>query len=262
MKKKIFTCLLLAIVGCSSIFAAGAWETISGVFTGAGTGASIGAAVGSLIPGLGTVIGAAIGGIVGGAVGHESGRAQGIAKDEQALQNYYTALSAYEELDSARINTELAQLQGEANISAFDQALSRWQTQYENNLSALEQEASSAYSQLMNNWQGIELTQAARGQTGGSAALIAQQAKSQVVNLVGSDLKLNTQGGTFGTALSEFKLDSIAGRTELIQNKAILQQGQSIYSDALSRYRKQMGLAEENISITKQYLKKQRGITV
>lgn len=259
--KRILAFGLLFFIS-SSLFAAGAWETITGVFTGAGAGAAAGAALGSLIPGLGTVIGAAIGGLIGGVAGHESGRAEGIAKDEQAIQNYYDALDAYEQIENAKTNTELTILQNEANISAFDQTLARWQTQYESNLSSLEQQASSVYTELMNNWQGIELAQAAKGQTGGSGALVAQQAKNQIINLVGSDLKLDAEGGSYGTALSEFKLDSIAGRNELIQNKMILQQGQSIYSDALEKYRKQLGLAKDNITSAKNYLKNQRGITI
>lgn len=263
MYRKIFLAFSILAIVSFSTYAAGAAETMTGTLAGAGTGAAAGAAIGSsVVPGIGTVIGALIGGFIGGAKGHESGRAEGIQKDQQAMQNYYDALDYYTQMEQAVSDTEVTLMQSKANISAYDQALTRWQDQYEMGLTSLESEAESTYSELMNNWQGAELTLAAKGQTGGSGALVAQQAKSQVIDLVGSDLKLDASGGLYGMSLNEFRLDSIAGLSELQQNKQIARQADSIYSDALKKYRQQLGIAEQNVASAKNYLKNKRGITV
>ena len=144
-------------------------------------------------------------------------------------------------------DTEIAIDQSEANISAFDQSLVRWQSQYDIQRNQLQMEAESNYSQLMQNWQGAELVNATRGQTGGSAALVAQSQLDQVERLAGSDLRLDDNGGLFGTSLREFRLDMLAGRTELVGNMKIEQSALSKYNSALETYKSQLSTTQQAI---------------
>ena len=161
-------------------------------------------------------------------------------RQRQREQAYYQAVDTYNQIDAQISQTELDIAQTEANLSAFDQALGRWQGEFEASLASLQLEGQAQYDTLMENWQGTELAMAQSGRVGGSAALVAQQQKAQLEVLAGRDLKLDMQGGTFGSALSSFYLDSLAGLNELTGNRDIAAESLSVYKDALADYEVQL----------------------
>lgn len=176
--------------------------------------------------------------------GYSTMESESVEKEKQKLEEqqgwidaYNNAYSSYlqqlemENTVSANITSlEGSILQTQANISSFDQALTRWQSQYDQQLLSLQQQGESSYSALMQNWQGVELVNATRGQTGGSASLVAQSQLEQLERLAGADLHLDSAGGIYGTALNEFRLDMLAGRNEMIGNR-------NIQANALLQYR-------------------------
>ena len=176
--------------------------------------------------------------------GYSTMESESVEKEKQKLEEqqgwidaYNNAYSSYlqqlemENTVSSNITSlEGSILQTQANISSFDQALTRWQSQYDQQLLSLQQQGESSYSALMQNWQGVELVNAARGQTGGSASLVAQSQLEQLERLAGADLRLDSTGGIYGTALNEFRLDMLAGRNEMIGNR-------NIQANALLQYR-------------------------
>ena len=181
---------------------------------------------------LGTLIAGATAGIAAEAAWNE--------RERQLQQEYNQALSTFNEIDSQITQTELDIAQTEANISAFDQALGRWQSEFDASLTNLQLEGQAQYNTLMENWQGTELAMAATGRVGGSAALVAQQQKAQLETFAGKDLKLDMAGGTYGSALSSFYLDSLAGLNELTGNRDIAAESLGIYQSALLDYREQL----------------------
>ena len=176
--------------------------------------------------------------------GYSTMESESVEKEKQKLEEqqgwidaYNNAYSSYlqqlemENTVSSNITSlEGSILQTQANISSFDQALTRWQSQYDQQLLSLQQQGESSYSALMQNWQGVELVNATRGQTGGSASLVAQSQLEQLERLAGADLHLDSAGGIYGTALNEFRLDMLAGRNEMIGNR-------NIQANALLQYR-------------------------
>lgn len=176
--------------------------------------------------------------------GYSTMESESVEKEKQKLEEqqgwidaYNNAYSSYlqqlemENTVSANITSlEGSILQTQANISSFDQALTRWQSQYDQQLLSLQQQGESSYSALMQNWQGVELVNATRGQTGGSASLVAQSQLEQLERIAGADLHLDSTGGIYGTALNEFRLDMLAGRNEMIGNR-------NIQANALLQYR-------------------------
>lgn len=176
--------------------------------------------------------------------GYSTMESESVEKEKQKLEEqqgwidaYNNAYSSYlqqlemENTVSSNITSlEGSILQTQANISSFDQALTRWQSQYDQQLLSLQQQGESSYSALMQNWQGVELVNATRGQTGGSASLVAQSQLEQLERLAGADLRLDSTGGIYGTALNEFRLDMLAGRNEMIGNR-------NIQANALLQYR-------------------------
>lgn len=177
--------------------------------------------------------------IAGATIGVAAAQQQN-ERDRQLQQEYNQALSTFNEIENQVTQTELDIAQTEANISAFDQALGRWQGEFEASLTNLQLEGQAQYDTLMENWQGTELAMAQSGRVGGSAALVAQEQKAQLEVLAGSDLKLDMQGGTFGSALSSFYLDSLAGLNELTGNRDIAAESLGVYQDALVDYQAQL----------------------
>ena len=181
-----------------------------------------------------------------------------------AYETYQNAQNQVNQLEAQVTETELAIDQTEANISAFDQTLVRWQSQYDQQLQSLQMEGEASYNELMSNWQGAELVNATRGQTGGSAELVAQSQMAQVERLAGSDLRLDENGGTYGTALNEFKLDMLAGRTELVGNLNISREALTKYQQTLSSLQSSLTTARSNLTRAQQNVTtaKQKAIDV
>lgn len=250
MRRKTAIAIVILLLIGGVVSAKGAAEVITGALVGA-TLFLINPVAGA----IGLVAGATAGGLKAGA----NIMQEGAEENAQALNEYYSALNTYNEMDKATQDLETMMMQSESEISAFDQALARYQQQYDIQLTQLQAEGQGQYQALMQNWQGTELAQSAKGQVGGSAALVAQQARSQLTSFVGQDLTLDTLGGTFGTALSELRLDSIAGRLELIKNREVAAEGYQIYGDALAKYRQQLGIAESTLN-TKRRKASDRGL--
>ena len=158
----------------------------------------------------------------------------------QRDEAYYNALSTYNQIDTQISQTETGILQTEANISAFDQALLRWQGEFDTSLESFEQQGQAQYDQLYQNWQGTELAMAATGRVGGSAALVAAQREAQLEAFAGADLQLDAQGGTYGQMLDSFFADSFASLTELQGNRANAVTSLGIYRDSLAQYELQL----------------------
>ena len=228
---------------------AGAFMTVAGIAVGAIAGwTGIGAVA------AGAMIGGGVG-MIGGGVGDmlEEDRIeieeqnQYTAAYQTASGNYTTQQTLANSLQANISSLETDILQTEANISSFDQALVRWQSQYDQQRRSLQLETEGTYRQLLQNWQGVELVNATRGQSGGSASLVAQSQMAQVERLAGSDLKLDQYGGIYGDALHEFNLDMLAGRNELVGNMRIQQEALKKQQSALSSYRSQLASVQANI---------------
>ncbi len=132
-------------------------------------------------------------------------------------------------------NNRLQLKQTGSNISAYDQALSRYDTQYAAGLKNLQSQGRSQYYSLMEQFGGVNVANAARGQMGGSgsASLIAQMAKNQVIDYVGEDMKLDANGGTYGYSLTDYFLDQLADLNESKGNRDIQAQSWDVYHDTL-----------------------------
>ncbi len=132
-------------------------------------------------------------------------------------------------------NNRLQLKQTNSNISAYDQALSRYDTQYAAGLKNLQSQGRSQYYTLMEQFGGINVSNAARGQNGGSgsASLIAQMAKNQVIDYAGEDMKLDANGGTYGYSLTDYFLDQLADLNESKGNRQIQTESWDVYHDTL-----------------------------
>lgn len=165
---------------------------------------------------------------------------QGTVEGLQAnfINNYGTLSDAIYQKNSLGLevrNSRLALRQAGANIDAYDQSLARFDSQYASGLMQLQAEGRNQFYQLMENYSGVGVANAAKGQRGGSASLIAQMAKSQVIQLAGSDMKLDANGGTYGYSLTDFFLDQLASQRELQQNRTIQEESWDIYHDTLMK---------------------------
>lgn len=169
------------------------------VFSGSTRGLSTGAGVGFLIGGpagamLGAMIGTGLGSLFGGlkqnAADEEKG--QGYAEKYQTYTDYANQLEA----DNDITNTYITD--AERGITAYDQTLADWESTQKLQEDQTYAEANNHYSQLMSNYAVASASGSAKGQFGGSSAIIASSAKDRVVDFAGKDMTLNkTGGGTF-----------------------------------------------------------------
>lgn len=263
--KRLLIFLLILAFAAINVFAQGLGEVIAGAFTTViGLGISVlsfggAAAIGGMMMGAGI-------GMIGSGASYMAGEDKRKLEEQNklisayndAFSNYTNAQTQVATLEGAIADTEVNILQTEADISAFDQTLVRWQSQYDIQRNQLQMEGESAYSQLMQNWQGAELVNATRGQTGGSAALVAESQAMQIERLAGKDMKLDENGGLFGTSLNEFRLDMLAGRNELVGNMKISQEALVKYNSALSSYKSSLATAQTNLSNAYQQLQAAR----
>ena len=266
--KRLLIFLLILAFAAINVFAQGLGEVIAGAFTTViGLGISVlsfggAAAIGGMMMGAGI-------GMIGSGASYMAGEDKRKLEEQNklisayndAFSNYTNAQTQVATLEGAIADTEVNILQTEADISAFDQTLVRWQSQYDIQRNQLQMEGESAYSQLMQNWQGAELVNATRGQTGGSAALVAESQAMQVERLAGKDMKLDENGGLFGTSLNEFRLDMLAGRNEIVGNMKISQEALVKYNSALSSYKSSLATAQTNLSNAYQQLQAARTLT-
>ena len=258
MKRVLAVLALMMII--LPVFAGGNQELVAGSVGGVASGAAIGATVGSIVPGIGTTIGAFLGGTAGlisgvlsGAAKDKQRKAQMEQLDLQKEQNYQSAYTSAKDLyDTAYTNYDnslTAIKQGEANISSYDQAIMRWQDQYDIGLNQLQTQGKTDYMSLMHNFSDVANVQSSKGQSGGSADLVAGSQRSKVISLVGSDLMLDDIGGTYGTAVREFNRDADAEFSQMVDQRQIEIDALNKNIAASNEYATALARADENLKV-------------
>ena len=172
----------------------------------------------------------------------------------QFLNSYATyadALAQVKNLEGTIRGNKLQLKQTSANISAFNQLQSRLQTQFDYGLASLRSQGKAQISNLLAAYHNSSVKSAARGQSGGSAALIEQMARASVVEYAGEDMKLDANGGLYGYALSDYFLDALATHQETQANKEIQQESWSGYYEALKQNMDNLDMAQQNSEAAK-----------
>ena len=178
----------------------------------------------------------------------QEGRLQGA--QGQFINAYGTYADAMAQVNNIYHTVEGNKLQlkqTSANISAFNQLQSRLQTQVDYGLASLRSQGKAQISNLLASYHNSSVKSAARGQTGGSAALIEQMARASVVEYAGEDMKLDANGGLYGYALSDYFLDALATHKEYQDNKQIQQDSWDSYYQTLVKNMKSYDVANQNV---------------
>lgn len=178
----------------------------------------------------------------------QEGRLQGAqGQFINAYGTYADAMAQANNLYHTVEGNKLQLKQTSANISAFNQLQSRLQTQFDYGLASLRSQGKAQISNLLASYHNSSVKSAARGQTGGSAALIEQMARASVVEYAGEDMKLDANGGLYGYALSDYFLDALATHKEYQDNKQIQQDSWNSYYQTLLKNMKSYDVANQNI---------------
>lgn len=133
-----------------------------------------------------------------------------------------------------------------ANISAYNQAQARMQSQFDYGLASMKAQGKAQLNALLAAYNNSSVANAARGQGSGSASLIEKMAKASVAEYVGSDMKLDANGGLYGYSLSDYFLDSLASHKEVQGNKEIEEASFDIYYETLRQNMTNLEKAEQN----------------
>lgn len=176
----------------------------------------------------------------------------------QFLNSYATyadAMAQVSNLQGTIRGNQLQLKQTSANISAFNQLQSRLQTQFDYGLASLRSQGKAQISNLLASYHNSSVKSAARGQTGGSAALIEQMARASVVEYAGEDMKLDANGGLYGYALSDYFLDALATHKETQGNKEIQQESWGSYYETLKKNMDNLDMAQQNSEAAKATMK-------
>lgn len=145
---------------------------------------------------------------------------------QQLESDYRAAISGFDSIASSLKNLAESEIPGlEAQITAYDRDLARWQGQYDIQTGEIQRDIESfddllgmwdmsydaqtkqaqtqgkeQFSSLLANWSDAEVLAADRGM-GGSMQLIAQQQRDKAVAYAGEDLSLLSGGdGLFGSS--------------------------------------------------------------
>ena len=231
--KRFLAVIILILILALPVFAGGTNEWI-GIIGGSafGAGAVAGGLYGAGAGPIGIAIGAIIGGIVGavggGMIGHGNDIQQKANEESRKLRvnemyqdQYVSAKQTYDQNYTNYQNALVGLQQAEANINSYDEALLRWQDQYDIGLGQIQRQGEADYRTVMGNFAGQSYINAMTGQTGGTADILAKQQRDQVVSLVGNDLKLDSNGGVYGTQLREYDLDANADFRSLVEQREI-----------------------------------------
>lgn len=163
----------------------------SGLSTGAGVGFAIGGPPGALV-------GAGLGVLFGGIFGQKKQEAADKVTGQGYAEKYQTYTNSANQLEADNDINKINITNAERGITAYDQTLADWDSTQKLQEDQTYAEANNQYSQLMSNYAGASASASAKGQLGGSSAIIASSAKESVVDFAGSDMTLNkTGGGTF-----------------------------------------------------------------
>lgn len=178
----------------------------------------------------------------------QEGRLQGAqGQFINAYGTYADAMAQANNLYHTVEGNKLQLKQTSANISAFNQLQSRLQTQFDYGLASLRSQGKAQINNLLASYHNSSVKSAARGQVGGSAALIEQMARASVVEYAGEDMKLDTNGGLYGYALSDYFLDALATHKEYQDNKQIQQDSWNDYYQTLLKNMKSYDVANQNV---------------
>lgn len=172
----------------------------------------------------------------------------------QFLNSYATyadAMAQVSNLQGTIRGNQLQLKQTSANIAAFNQLQSRLQSQFDYGLASLRSQGKAQISNLLASYHNSSVKSAARGQTGGSAALIEQMARASVVEYAGEDMKLDANGGLYGYALSDYFLDALATHKKTQGNKEIMQESWGSYYETLKKNMDNLDMAQQNSEAAK-----------
>lgn len=211
MKKKLLILFILMVVIGASIYAEGMVEVLTDTVVGIGRGMVSGAVVGGVAGGIGAIPGMIIGGFVGGATGllnSADTQNEGNTSDELGyVDNYNAAKKAQSDTDAQILIDKASLSSAETSLTNYDSLISNWsETQALNNY-AFNQKSDNTFSSLMDNFTGSEVIGSAKGQMGGSSALLSSIEKGKASEYAGTDLTLNAvaegaKGGVYAKQLS------------------------------------------------------------
>lgn len=156
-------------------------------------------------------------------------------------QSYLSSLDKLTQLEGEYKNTQLAIMQQQADIASSEAWLDRFSGYYAAQLGQVIDQGVPQFQALTTNWQNQLTLAAERGQTGSTARMLAAIQRQNLVNFAGEDLTLDTQGGSFGRALSEQQQDLLAEQQTVQNSIKVGQQTLGIYNDTLNDYLTSIG---------------------
>jgi len=238
MNKKLYTFLFLLLVVSTCVFAGGNTELLSSI----GTGMAAGAGMGSVFGPAGILIGAGAGALFGGVTGS-------LKQDESDTQNklqyeelYNQSKSAEKGYETELETLDIQQTQAERQADTYNSVLAEWDSNVALEREQYQAQGDSKYSELMNNFSNIETIISAKGQTGGSAAIVADIAKQDVQSLAGDDMTMNRNGnGIFAKVWDQTERDLSDEYSSTLTSK------QDIYS-VMENYRANKKSTTENLT--------------
>jgi len=156
-------------------------------------------------------------------------------------QSYLSSLDKLTQLEGEYKNTQLAIMQQNADIASSEAWLDRFSGYYAAQLGQTIDQGVPQFQALTTNWQNQLTLAAERGQTGSTARMLAAIQRQNLANFAGEDLTLDTQGGSFGRALSEQQQDLLAEQQTVQNSIKVGQQTLGIYNDTLNDYLTSIG---------------------
>ena len=156
-------------------------------------------------------------------------------------QSYLSSLDKLTQLEGEYKNTQLAIMQQNADIASSEAWLDRFSDYYAAQLGQTIDQGVPQFQALTTNWQNQLTLAAERGQTGSTARMLAAIQRQNLANFAGEDLTLDTQGGSFGRALSEQQQDLLAEQQTVQNSIKVGQQTLGIYNDTLNDYLRSIG---------------------
>lgn len=195
----------------------------------AGAGATIGSAFGP----IGTAVGAGIGAIAGLVTdlwgGKNDAQARILQAESDILSYKTNILSTGAEIEQTR-----------SNISAYEDFLAAFPNYEQLQKTQFEMQSRNEFRQLRENYAGQNVMAGATGRVGGSAGLVAEEARLDLATYAGGDLEIGDDSGMYGMAKRE-----LYGNLETTQKQ---------YKNQLSVYQTSLGTLQETQGLYQQAL--------
>ena len=133
---------------------------------------------------------------------------------QDLLDSYYTQQENLTSLRTGLGSVQLAGEQEKANRASTYDYLNRWQAYADTSLAELAAQGRQDYRQLAGAWAGQETANSETGRVGGSASLVAQDARQQVKDYVGDGMlwSSGSNQGLYGQQYQQAALDLEAER--------------------------------------------------